>query len=145
MQGVGARHAAVHRVAGDRALDGDPGVVPAERAHGVADRVAEEHRVAQRGFQCEPGLCRAACRGLGAAQADAEAADALGILGTQPFEFGAAQPEHLCRGRGFAQLRAVGRRLGAEDGLILGEASDFAAAVAGVRDEQRRRAEGVEQ
>ena len=143
MQGVGAA-TRQSRVAGDRALDGDPGVVPAERARTVSrDRVAEEHRVAQREAVRAGSVALRAAASVRRRRMPRRRMRSASSARSRSNS--AQRSRSTCAEAAASPSCVVAAASGAEDGLILGEASDFAAAVAGVRDEQRRRAEGVEQ
>lgn len=154
-QGVDAVDAAVDRIATDDPLYADPGVAPAEGVQRVEPRpeasgedlggvAPHDERVPQRGADFERRRGGGPGRGFEPTEPDAQPSDLFGIFGPQPFEFGAAQPEHLCRGGLFAGLRAVEGDFGGQGLLILGETLVFAAVVAQGEDKCGRDEHGVE-
>jgi len=74
--------------------------------------------------------------------ADAEAPDPGGVLGPQPFELGAPQPQDLCRRGRFA--RAVAEQFGpvGKGGLGFGQPADFGPGVAEVADAEAEQQRG---
>ena len=152
-QRVDALDAAVRRIAPDAALDRHPRIAPAERADGiethgrgqppaVADgsEVAPRDRVMQRHLHVDFGCRSQRRRGFDPPQTDAQLPDALGVAGTQTFEFAAAQLQDFGRCGRFARPRAIAFDLRQKGALILFETMCFGAIT--TQDARQRQRDG---